>query len=38
MSSFLGLSASNWMIWIIMAVFIVAYFILTEALNKKEDE
>lgn len=38
MSSFLGLSASNWMIWVTMAIFIVAYFAVTEMLNKKEDE
>ncbi len=38
MGTFLGLSAANWMIWISMVVFIIAYFIITEAINKKEGD
>lgn len=38
MGTFLGLSASNWFIWITMAVFIIAYFVVTEAITKKEEK
>ena len=35
---FLGLALSNWMIWIVMILFIVAYFLVAEGMNKREDE
>ena len=33
-----GLAVSNWMIWVVMVVFIVAYFAVTEAINRREDK
>jgi hypothetical protein len=38
MSTFLGLSISNWMIWGSMAAFILIYFVITEAINKREEK
>lgn len=38
MNTILGLGISNWMIWISMAAFILGYFVLTEILNKREEE
>ena len=34
---FLGLALSNWMIWIIMILFILIYFVVTERMNRKEE-
>ncbi|MDN7242939.1 hypothetical protein QWY14_14080 [Planococcus sp. N028] len=38
MSEFMGLAISNWMIWVVMVLFIIGYFILTEALTKREEK
>ncbi|KIL46728.1 hypothetical protein KP78_18460 [Jeotgalibacillus soli] len=38
MSTFLGLSLSNWMIWVSMAGFIGGYFIITEVITKREEK
>ncbi len=38
MNTFLGLGVSNWIIWIVMALFILGYFVVTEALNKREED
>ncbi len=35
---FLGLALSNWMIWITMVLFILIYFVVTERINRREDE
>ncbi len=35
---FLNLAVSNWMIWVVMILFIVIYFVVTERMNRKEDE
>ncbi len=32
-----GLAVSNWMIWVVMVVFIIAYFAVTETINRRED-
>ena len=32
-----GLAISNWLIWIVMILFIVAYFAVTETINRRED-
>lgn len=32
-----GLAVSNWLIWIVMILFIVAYFAVTETINRRED-
>lgn len=34
----LGLALSNWLIWVVMVVFVVVYFVVTERMNRKEDE
>jgi hypothetical protein len=34
---FLGLALSNWMIWIIMILFILIYFVVTERMNRREE-
>lgn len=38
MSTFLGLAVSNWMIWVVMILFILVYFGITESMNKREGE
>lgn len=38
MDKLYGLTISNWMIWVTMAAFIIAYFVVIEILNKKEDK
>ena len=38
MSTILGLGLSNWLIWISMALFILIYFVVTERINKREEE
>jgi hypothetical protein len=35
---FLGLAASDWMIWVVMILFIAVYFLVTERMNKREEE
>jgi hypothetical protein len=37
MNTFLGLAISNWMIWVVMALFILVYFGITESINKREE-
>lgn len=37
-STILGLGLSNWLIWISMALFILIYFVVTERINKREEE
>lgn len=32
-----GLALSNWLIWVVMILFIVAYFVVTETINRRED-
>jgi len=34
---FLGLALSNWMIWILMILFILIYFVVTERMNRREE-
>ncbi len=34
---FLGLSVSNWMIWVTMILFILIYFVVTERMNRREE-
>jgi cytochrome c-type biogenesis protein CcmH/NrfF len=34
---FLGLALSNWMIWIVMILFILIYFVVTERMNRREE-
>jgi hypothetical protein len=34
---FLGLAISNWMIWVAMILFIIAYFAVTEPMNRREE-
>jgi hypothetical protein len=38
MNELMGLAISNWMIWVVMVLFIIGYFVLTEALNKREEK
>lgn len=34
----LGLALSNWLIWLVMILFIVIYLVVAERMNRKEDE
>ena len=34
---FLGLALSNWMIWILMILFILIYFVVTERMNRRDE-
>jgi cytochrome c-type biogenesis protein CcmH/NrfF len=38
LNTFLGVGWSNWVLWIVMILFIAAYFVVTERINRKEDE
>lgn len=38
MNTFFGLAISNWMIWVVMVLFILVYFGITEWINKREEE
>lgn len=38
MNTILGLGVSNWVLYIMMILFIVVYFVVTERINRKEDE
>lgn len=38
MNTILGLGVSNWVLYIMMILFIVVYFVVTERMNRKEDE
>ena len=34
---FLGLAISDWMIWVVMILFILVYFVVTERMNSREE-
>jgi uncharacterized membrane protein len=36
-SMFLGLAISDWMIWVVMILFILVYFVVTERMNRNEE-
>jgi hypothetical protein len=36
-SMFLGLAISDWMIWVVMILFILVYFVVTERMNSREE-
>lgn len=38
MNTILGLGVSNWILYIVMILFIVIYFVVTEIMNRKEDQ
>lgn len=38
MNTILGLGISNWLLYVVMVLFIVIYFLVTERMNRKEDE
>jgi cytochrome c-type biogenesis protein CcmH/NrfF len=33
---FLGLAISNWLIWVVMVLFILGYFTVVEIVNRRE--
>lgn len=37
MSTILGVGVSNWLLWAVMVIFIAIYFLVTEAINRRED-
>lgn len=37
MATILGLAVSNWLIWASMVLFILAYFVYTERINRRDE-
>lgn len=38
MNTVLGVGVSNWVLWAVMVLFIAIYFVVTEIMNRREDE
>jgi cytochrome c-type biogenesis protein CcmH/NrfF len=37
-NTILGVGVSNWVLWAVMVLFIAIYFVVTEIMNRREDE
>jgi cytochrome c-type biogenesis protein CcmH/NrfF len=37
-TTILGVGVSNWVLWAVMVLFIAIYFVVTERMNRREDE
>lgn len=38
MTTILDVGVSNWVLWAVMVLFIAIYFVVTERMNRREDE
>lgn len=37
-NTILGVGVSNWVLWAVMVLFVAIYFVVTEMMNRREDE